>query len=79
MRTSVDSVVDPSDRLQSRVQVIRLTDEQAEFITKAGHWVELTRIAAGFRLRVYRYGQVAQQDTHSINAALEAARDMVGR
>jgi uncharacterized protein YbdZ (MbtH family) len=62
--------------ISNRVQVIRLTNEDAEFVTKTGCWVELMQVPAGWRIRVYRHGHVKERVAASVPDALDTARQM---
>lgn len=62
--------------IERRIQLIRLTDDAAEFLTRTKRWVEVTAVPEGWRVRVYYRGRYAERVTDSIGAALDAARWM---
>lgn len=62
--------------VECRVRVVRVTPEAAEFITKTGYWIEITRLRVGWRVRAYRQGACRERTARDVSTAMETARSM---
>jgi hypothetical protein len=63
----------------SRIQLIRLTHEAAEFLTTTDCWVDIVATSTAWRVRVYYRGRFQERTAPDVLSVLDEARQLSRR